>query len=103
MPVAITGVGGTLIAAVSAVAHRRRRQTFVLLLLACALSAVSSVVTVGVNVPINEQIATWDPGALPSGYEEILRRWWTWYQVRMVAMLAACGLVFAAMLAGRDA
>ena len=67
LPVAITGVGGTLLAAVSAVVHRRRRPAFALLLTACALAAVSSVVTIVVNVPINEQIATWDPNAMLAG------------------------------------
>jgi uncharacterized membrane protein len=102
VPVAITGIGGTLLAAVTAVAHRRRRPAFALLAPAFLLAAVSSVVTVAVNVPINEQIATWDPSVLPSGYEELLRRWWTWHLVRTVAMLAASGLVFAAMLTRHD-
>jgi hypothetical protein len=34
------------------------------------LGVVGSVITVSVNVPINGQIALWNPSALPEGYEE---------------------------------
>jgi uncharacterized membrane protein len=98
VPIAVTGVGGTLLAGIAAMAHRADRRAFHLLLAACALAAIGSVVTILVNVPINEQLATWNPAALPEGYETLLRRWWEWHQVRFVAMFTSMCLVFVAML-----
>jgi hypothetical protein len=97
VPIAITGIGGTLLAGASA-AFARREPAFRLLLSACILAAFGSLVTIFVNVPVNNRLATWNPAALPPGYEEYLRRWWEWHQVRMVAMLAATCCVFIAML-----
>ena len=99
IPMAVTGLGGTLLAGMAAVAHRRDRNTFALMLAACVLGVVGSLVTVLINVPINDQIATWNPAALPTGYEEFLHRWWTWHQVRLFALGSGMGLVFAGMLA----
>jgi uncharacterized membrane protein len=102
IPMAVTGIGGTLLAGVSAVVYRADRKVFYILLSACGCALVGSLVTIFVNVPINERLATWNPTALPRGYEEFLRRWWEWHQVRMVAMLAAMSLVFVAMLIRKD-
>jgi len=98
IPIAVTGIGGTLPAGISAVVYKGDRNVFYLLLTACGFGLVGSLVTILVNVPINVRIATWNPAALPPGYEEFLRRWWQWHQVRMVSMLTAMCLVFAAIL-----
>jgi uncharacterized membrane protein len=98
IPVAVTGIGGTLLAGLSAMAHKGDRRVFYLLLAACGFGLVGSLVTIFVNVPINERVATWNPAALPAGYEVFLRRWWEWHQVRLVAMFTGMSLVFAAML-----
>jgi uncharacterized membrane protein len=98
IPIAITGIGGTLFAGIAAAMFRRQRRVFHMLLAAFALALAASVVTALVNVPINMQVATWDPEALPSGYEELLRRWWQWHHVRLVGMFTAACLVYVAML-----
>jgi uncharacterized membrane protein len=98
LPIAITGVGGTVLAAISAVLHRADRRTFVLLLLACGLGVIGDLVTLLVNVPINNRLATWNPTALPPDYQDYLLRWWQWHHVRLVAMFAATCSVLAAML-----
>lgn len=98
IPIALTGIGGTLLAGLSAWLHGDDRRARWLLLAACVLGAISSAVTALVHVPINNQIATWNPAALPVGYEALLRRWWDWHQVRLAAMFAATCLTFAAML-----
>jgi hypothetical protein len=51
------------------------------LLLACGLAVVGDLVTIFVNVPINNRLATSQ-----------------WHQVRLVAMFMATCLVFAAMI-----
>jgi uncharacterized membrane protein len=102
IPIAVTGIGGTLLAGLAAMAHKAERKTFRLLLAACGFGLVGSLVTILVNVPINERVATWNPAALPTGYEEFLRTWWQWHQVRLVAMFTGMCLVFAAMLIRSD-
>lgn len=98
IPIAITGVGGTLLTGISAVLNRSDRRTFFLLLFAAGLALIGDLVTVFVNVPINNRLATWNPAALPPDYQEYLRQWWQWHQVRFVAMFAATCLVLTAML-----
>jgi uncharacterized membrane protein len=98
IPIAVTGIGGTLLAGLAAMAHRTDRRVFSLLLAACGLAAIGSLVTVLVNVPINERVATWNPAALPPGYEAFLRRWWEWHQVRLAATFASMCFVLTAML-----
>jgi uncharacterized membrane protein len=98
VPIAVAGIGGTLLAGLSAVAHRRDRKAAILLSAACILGAVGSLITVSVNVPINEQIALWNPSALPEGYEGLLRRWWTWHQARLAVLIGGVSLVYVAML-----
>jgi uncharacterized membrane protein len=97
-PIAMTGVGGTLLAGIAAFLHRRERRVFRLLLVACGLGAVACVVTILVNVPINRELAHWDPAALPAGYDIQLHRWWQWHWVRFVAMFSATCLIYGAML-----
>ena len=98
IPIAVTGLGGTLLAGIAAGVFRRDRRAFRLLIAACAMAAIGSVVTAFINVPINQRVATWNPAALPSDYRDYLREWWQWHHVRLVAMLTAMCLVFVAML-----
>jgi uncharacterized membrane protein len=98
IPIAVTGIGGTLLAGISAAVYKDDSPAFYLLVVACALSAAGSLVTIFVNVPINNRLATWNPAALPADYQNYLRQWWLWHQVRLVAMFTAMCLVFATML-----
>jgi uncharacterized membrane protein len=98
VPIAVTGIGGTLLAGISALVYKHDRPAFYLLLAACALGVVGSLVTIFFNVPINERLATWNPAALPPDYQDYLRQWWQWHHVRLVVMFTAMCLVFAAML-----
>jgi len=98
VPIAVTGIGGTLLAGISAFLCGSDRRLFYLLLLACGLALIGDLVTLLVNVPINNRLATWNPAALPPDYQDYLRQWWQWHHVRFVAMFTAMCLVFAAML-----
>jgi len=101
VPIGITGIGGTVLAGMSAVLYRDDRRMLYLLALACALAVIGDAVTIFANIPINNRLATWNPSALPPDYQEYLRQWWQWHHVRLVAMFTAMCLVFAAMLARR--
>jgi uncharacterized membrane protein len=99
IPIAVSGIGGTLLAGISAALYKADRRACYLLTAACTLGVMGSLVTIFFNVPINERLATWNPAALPSDYQDYLRQWWQWHHVRLVAMFTAMCLVFAAMLA----
>jgi uncharacterized membrane protein len=99
IPIAVIGILGPVLAGASAAVYRAYRRRFLFLLAACGLGAISVLVTVLVSVPINEQIATWDPTALPLGYESVLRRWWNWHAVRLVTSMAAMFTVLSDLLA----
>jgi uncharacterized membrane protein len=98
IPIALTGIGGTLLAGLAALVHRNNRRVFSLLVAACGFALIGSVVTATVNVPINQYLATWNPNALPARLSGLSSPWWQWHQVRLVAMFTAMCLVFAAMI-----
>jgi uncharacterized membrane protein len=99
IPMAVTGILGPTLAGASAAVCRSNRRMFFLLIAACGLGVISVLITVLISVPINEQIATWDPRALPPGYEDVLRRWWSWHAVRAVTSVGAMCSAFLALLA----
>jgi uncharacterized membrane protein len=99
IPIAVMGILGPMLAGICAVLYRANRRMSLFLATAFGLGAVSALVTVLVNVPINEQIAGWNPAAPPSGYEDILRRWWNWHIARMITSVGAMCSLFVALLA----
>jgi uncharacterized membrane protein len=98
IPIAVTGIGGTVLAGVSALFFRRDPAVFYLLLATCSCCLVASLITIIVHLPINARIATWNPAALPANYGEFLNRWWQWQQMRLVTMFAGMSLLFVAVL-----
>jgi uncharacterized membrane protein len=98
LPIAVTGILGTVLAGVCAMVYRFDRPALYFFVAAFALGAVGALVTVLVNVPINQQIAGWDPAALPLGYEDILRNWWNWHIARLITSVGAMCSVFAALI-----
>ena len=58
IPIAATGIGGTLLAGLTALTYRNNRRAFSLLAAACGFALIGSVVTAVVNVPINQRLAT---------------------------------------------
>ncbi len=64
-------------------------------LVAGLLLLAGIVVTVAIEVPMNKQVVTWDPRALPGNFLEIRKRWLRFHVVRTV--LGAVGFVFAVL------
>ena len=52
--------------------------------LASGLLLAGIVVTVAIEVPINKQVVTWDPQALPENFVAIRERWLQFHVVRTV-------------------
>ena len=40
------------------------------------------VVTLAIEVPINQQVVTWQPGAMPPNWATLRDRWWRFHAVR---------------------
>jgi uncharacterized membrane protein len=98
VPIAITGIGGTVLAGLAAWMFRQQLRVAYLLAAACVLGAIGSLVTIVFNIPINQRLATWNPKALPPDYQVYLLEWWRWHHVRLVSMFVAMCLVFVSML-----
>lgn len=74
---------------------------FWLTLLALLLTVAAAAVAVLGNVPLNRQMARWDPADPPDGWERVRDRWLRYHDYRGVAQTAAFGLLLAAALADR--
>src|SRR5262245_175303 len=82
---------------------RRRRGTgpgpaFYLTLGGVLLFVAALLVTLLVNVPIDNQIKQWEVSTLPSNWEDIRDRWQFYHTVRTFAALGGLALVLAGTL-----
>ena len=68
-----------LLAAAAVVSRGAARWWFAA---AAVLALGCIVVTVGVEVPMNRQITSWDPAAVPLGWQQIRSRWLVFHAVR---------------------
>jgi uncharacterized membrane protein len=81
---------------------KRDRPVFYCLLTAAALSLLASIITIFVHLPINSQLASWNPTVLPLNYLDILEQWRTWNAIRLILLFVAMGFTFWAMLLGKE-
>ena len=94
----------TLVSAVPVlfVLHRlHRRASFFLVLVGAALLLVALVITLSVNVPIDDAIAGWTVNTLPSDWTSIRNRWEVYHAARTFIGLAGFGSALAAVLWSR--
>ena len=66
---------------------------------AAGLFAAMIVYSLTLPVPINNQVARWQPDALPANWRELRRRWDTLHAIRVVVLLIALVLLAAACIA----
>jgi hypothetical protein len=98
MPATLLSAGPVLF-----VLHRRhRRAAFVLALVGAALLVVALVITLGVNVPIDNAIARWTVDTLPPDWRAIRDRWEAYHAARTLVSVAGFGFVLAAVLSSRE-
>jgi len=83
--------------------HRlHRRTSFSLTLVGVGLLAFALVITLSVNVPIDNDIARWSVDTLPSDWTSIRNRWEAYHAARTFVTLAGFGSALAAILWSRD-
>ena len=102
LPIAITGSLGFLLAIVAVALSWRDWPTVYLLGAAVPLLAASVLITTLINIPINDQIATWHASTPPANWMQIRDRWWSWHIIRATALLAGFVLVLLGALLRRE-
>jgi uncharacterized membrane protein len=75
-----------------------RSKAFAFALAGFALMVCALVVTLSVNVPIDNQIKRWTVATLPSDWQAIRDRWEFYHALRTFLSIAALGLVTASSL-----
>ena len=74
----------------------KRSVTFYLIVTSFVLLIVTLIITVGIEVPIDNQIKTWSPETVPSDWTAIRGRWQFFHTIRTFTSLASFGLFSAA-------
>jgi hypothetical protein len=81
--------------ALTLVAHTTRSAPWWLALAATVLFALISVYSVLLPVPINNQVARWQPDSVPANWRDLRRRWDVLHAIRVVFLLIALILLVA--------
>jgi len=95
MPACIVLMAGSLWAY-----SQKRSLPFYLMLTSFVLLIVSLIITVGIEVPIDNQIKIWTPETVPSGWHEIRSRWEFFHTVRTFTSLLSFALFSAGLFFG---
>lgn len=82
--------------------RRRHRRGFYLMLVGVGLLVVALVITLTVNVPIDQAIDRWTVHTLPPDWSAIRDRWQAYHTVRTFVSLAGLGCALAAILCSSD-
>jgi uncharacterized membrane protein len=77
---------------------QKRSKEFYFNLFAIAFILVTLLITIIVEVPINDQVITWTTSTAPSDWKEILDRWLYFNKIRTAAALISFALFTAAIL-----
>jgi uncharacterized membrane protein len=81
--------------------RRRSRMALAFTAAALALFVCALVITLMVNVPIDNQIRAWTVSTLPADWAEIRNRWEFYHGLRTLVSIAAVGCLFAGTLWGK--
>jgi uncharacterized membrane protein len=93
LPIAITGNLGFVSVLAAVILSWHDRPSVYFLEMALPLLAASILITVMINVPINDQIMRWDAGAPSADWMRLRDKWWAWHTRRAVALLLGFILV----------
>ncbi len=83
----------TLVTLVSAFLQRRNKTVFITLLFAAAFFASCIFISRLGNVPIQNEMLSWNANSLPDNWTILRDKWWSFHIMRTVAELIALVLV----------
>jgi uncharacterized membrane protein len=99
MPVLMLSAVGSAISVV-VLLYRERSTGFLFTIAGLVLLLVVILITVLVEVPINNQTRLWTPTSLPADWKEVRDRWALFHLIRTFTSLAALGLFLGATVFG---
>jgi hypothetical protein len=102
MPMRFLMPGAILVTLATAFYARNRRSAFYGTLAAGFLMVVALVITLAVNVPIDNQIKTWTVQTLPADWAGIRDHWEAFHALRTAVSLAGFAALVGGTLASRD-
>lgn len=81
----------------------RQRPVALGFYVAAALAIIAGgLITRLLNQPINAQVMTWSPQAMPDDWASLRDGWWRWHQSRLVAAIGGEILLLAAVFIDRE-
>ena len=89
LPMPLLGASTTIFAILLTFSLRGQQSAFYLTLAATLCFVAGMAVTVGFNMPINNQVVAWSAGAPPADWWQLRDRWWSWHIVRTLLSIAA--------------
>ena len=90
-PVMTVLMPGTMLSIIPVIllSYRQRPMVFYLSTVALVLFLIALLVTVVIEVPIVQQIATWTPSTLPKNWQALRDRWMRFHVLRVIAGIAS--------------
>jgi len=79
-------------------ARAYRMRVFALVAIGTLCSFAVAMSSLLVNVPINQEVLTWSPSALPAGWMQFRDQWWLWHIVRTIVSILGFGCQIVAAL-----
>ncbi len=78
-------------------ARAYKTRVFALIAIGTLCSFAVAMSSLLVNVPINQEVLTWSPAALPADWVQLRDRWWVWHIVRTIVSIVgwSCQLIAA--------
>jgi len=89
----ILGLITILLTLTSAFIHKKKRRTFIILLIAVLFLIASGLTTKFGNQPINSIVITWDMNAAPANWTELRDKWWIYHKIKTTTSLIALLLI----------
>ena len=102
VPITVTGILGLLFAILAVALSWGDRPSVYFLGTAIPLLAAPVLITLKINIPINDQIMTWNASAPPEGWMQLRDKWWTWHKIRAAALLGGFVLVLVGTFLRRE-
>jgi uncharacterized membrane protein len=101
VPLPTVVILGAFFTILSTIVARRERPGFYLLIVASVCIIAVALITAFGNIPINNQIRTWNIISPPSNWEGLAQKWWRFQTVRTIAAIGGLSLLIITTLARR--